>query len=319
VLEVSESPDPAAGPAPRELRPEIRVLTDVVARTGESPVWDERLRVLYWVDIDGHRLWRWTMQDGAVQDWQFDREVCSLGLTLGRELVLALRDGVFLFDPAHRTLKPVVQPLPAREAQRLNDGKVGPDGAFWVGAMDERPTKDFVAGLYRVEADGAWRELGQRSRVSNGLGFSPDGRWVYHSDSRAASVVRYPFDPIGATLGAAQAWIDVHSSWGRPDGAAVDVDGCYWSCGIEGGRINRFSPEGVLIDVIHLPVSHPTMCCFGGDDMRTVFVTSLVPTNVTNPVRYPHAGCVLFFRAERPGLPANRFGEAHRLERQTAL
>lgn len=308
MLEPQDVPDPAEESIPLQRYPEIRVLTDVVSRTGESPVWDERLRVLYWVDIDGHKLWRWAMQDGAVHDWQFDREVCSLGLTNGREVVLALRDGVFRFDPAHRTLKPLVQPLPDRDAQRLNDGKMGPDGAFWVGAMDERPEKECVAALYRVEANGRWTEVGQRSRVSNGLGFSPDGRWVYHSDSRAAAVVRYAFDPITATVSQAQPWIKMQSEWGRPDGAAVDIDGCYWSCGIDAGRINRFSPDGKLIEVVHLPVSHPTMCCFGGDDMRTVYVTSLIPSAGHDIRRYPHSGCVLYFRADVAGLPANRLG-----------
>jgi sugar lactone lactonase YvrE len=291
---------------PREYAPEVRVLTDVAARTGESPVWDERLRVLYWVDIDGRRLWRWTAQDGSVDDWSFDREVCSLGLTAGRELVLALRDGVYRFDPAHRTLQAVAIPLPGRELQRLNDGKVGPDGAFWVGAMDERPQKEPVAGLYRVDAQGRSSEVGQRTRVSNGLGFSPDGRWVYHSDSRGGAVLRYAFDPLDAKLGPAEAWVRMRDGWGRPDGAAVDVEGCYWSCGIDAGRINRFGPDGTLREVVRLPVSHPTMCCFGGEDMRTVFVTSLVPANTATPEAL--AGRVLYFRAEVAGLPANRFG-----------
>lgn len=295
-----------------ETWPVVTVLSDYVASTGESPVWDEKQRALYWVDIDGCKVLRWSMQDGRTEHWQFDREVCSLGLasvsTAASELVLALRDGVFRFDTRTCNLTLIARPEAECVTQRLNDGKVGPDGAFWVGSMDERPDKQPVAALYRVGSDGACRRVGKPVKVSNGLGFSPDGAWVYHSDSRGGEVVRYPYEARAGTLGPAQAWIAMQPGWGRPDGAAVDRQGAYWSCGIDAGRINRFSPEGRLIDVIRLPVSHPTMCCFGGDDMQTLFVTSLVPQVGHDARKYPDAGRLLSFRTEVAGLPASRFG-----------
>ena len=288
--------------------PAVTVLSDYVASTGESPVWDEKLRVLYWVDIDGCKVLRWSMHDGRTEHWQFDREVCSLGLGVASELVLALRDGVFRFDPQSGEQTLIARPEPASMVQRLNDGKVGPDGAFWVGSMDERPDKQPVAALYRVRSDGVSQRVGKPIKVSNGLGFSPDGQWVYHSDSRGGEVLRYAYEASTETVGPAQPWITMQHDWGRPDGAAVDQQGAYWSCGIDAGRINRFSPEGRLIDVFLLPVSHPTMCCFGGDDLQTLFVTSLVPQAGHDAQKYPDAGRLLSFRTEIAGLPANRFG-----------
>ena len=296
--------------APRgvtETTPAVQRLSEVAASTGESPVWDERRRVLYWVDIDGYKLLRWSMQDGRTHTWHFDREVCSLGLTDGDGLVLALRDGVFLFDPSSEALTLLVRPEFDSATQRLNDGKVGPDGAFWVGAMDERAEKHAVAALYRVSADGRCAAVGRRVKVSNGLAFSPDGQWVYHSDSRGGKIFRYPFDRQNETLGAAQDWVEMLPDWGRPDGAAVDQQGAYWSCGIDAGRINRFSAEGQLLEAFSLPLSHPTMCCFGGVDMKTLFVTSLQPATGKTAMKYPEAGHLLCLRTTVAGLPAHRF------------
>lgn len=294
----------------RETTPAVQFLSDYTASTGESPVWDERQRALYWVDIDGCKLLRWSMQEQRTQHWQFKQEVCSLGLTEGAAVVLALRDGVYLFDPATSALTLVARPEAESVMQRLNDGKVGPDGVFWVGSMDERADKQPVAALYRVHPDGRCARVGNPVKVSNGLAFSPDTQWVYHSDSRGGQVLRYPFDRQRETVGAAQVWVEMQPGWGRPDGAAVDRQGAYWSCGIDAGCINRFSPEGRLIEVVRLPVSHPTMCCFGGDDLQTLFVTSLVPQAGHDPRQYPAAGRLFCFRTEVAGLPANRFGGA---------
>jgi len=299
----------AAADGPRESSPAVAIVSEYPARTGESPVWEERQRVLYWVDIDNHRLLRWSLRDGRTDQWQFDREVCSLGLTESDELVLALRDGIYRFNPTSGKQILLVKPAQEFTTQRLNDGKVGVDGAFWVGAMDERADKQPVAALYRVHADGRCEPLGERVRVSNGLGFSPAGDWVYHSDSRGGRIVRYPYQLDSGALGPAQDWIKMQPGWGRPDGAAVDSEGAYWSCGIDAGRINRFSAQGELLEVIHLPVSHPTMCCFGGDDMQTLFVTSLVPQEASAAPPNQHAGRVLCFRTEVAGLPADRFGK----------
>ena len=313
----------------REVSPEIEVLSTYVAQVGESPVWDACNGVLYWVDIEGHSLLQWTYRTGATRQWRFDREVCSMGLSDDQTLVLALRDGVYRFDPkrAARSGSPLSRSCEALTliaeieadipTNRLNDGKVGPDGAFWVGSMDQRAEKTNVASLYRVGSDGRAQRVGEKVKVSNGLGFSPDGGYVYHSDSRGPWILRYPFDPVAQTVGAAVPWIEMQVGWGRPDGAAVDVTGCYWSCGIDAGRINRFSPEGELVEVYRLPVTHPTMCCFGGANHTTLFVTSLLPPDAALAATQPLAGRLFSFQVAVPGLPASRFKSSQTLSSLT--
>lgn len=295
----------SATPAPRLHTPEIRTVSDVVARTGESPVWDATTATLYWVDIDGRRLLA-TASDGTTVEHRFELPVCSLGVSaVPEELVVALADGVYRFDRRTARTTLIARPEPDPPTNRLNDGKVGPDGAFWVGSMDDCPIKAPVAALYRVFPDGKVERIGRPVTVSNGLAFSPDGTAAYHSDSRGGRVYRYALAPRHGGVGPGTVFVEMRDGWGRPDGAAVDSEGCYWSCGIDAGRINRFSATGELVDVYRLPVAHPTMCCFGGADHRTLFVTSLRKSDGNDA---PLAGRVLAFDVAVPGAPVGRFG-----------
>lgn len=289
-----------------EITPVVRAVSTASAALGESPVWDVRSGAVYWVDIDGHRLLRTEVSSGQTVTWQFDTEVCSLALSFDARLVLALRDGVYWFDPASGLHTLLACPEPGRPDNRLNDGKCGPDGAFWVGSMHDCDPKQALGALYRVFPDGSSERLGVPVKVSNGLGFSPDGRSAYHSDSRAARVVRYAIDPDSGSVGPAQPFISMAPEWGRPDGAAVDAQGGYWSCGVGAGRINHFSADGNLLEVYLLPVSHPTMCCFGGTQMRTLFVTSAAQADGVSDT--PLAGKLIAFDVALAGLPVHRFG-----------
>ena len=141
--------------------------------------------------------------------------------------------------------------------------------------MDEGPDRQPIGSLYRLGADHQLTRHATGLRTPNGLAWSPDGRTMYHCDTRAATIWRYAHDPATGELGERRVFTVVDPAWGRPDGAAVDAEGCYWSCGVGAGRINRFDPEGRLMGYVPLPVSHPTMPCFGGDGLRTLYVTSL--------------------------------------------
>jgi sugar lactone lactonase YvrE len=144
--------------------------------------------------------------------------------------------------------------------------------------------------------------------VSNGLAWSPDGRTLYHSDSRGAVIYAYDHDPNSGALGERRVLARVQPEWGRPDGAAIDAEGCYWSCGMSAGRLNRFSPEGELIAYVELPVTHPTLPCFGGPDLRTLYVTSLrdgVPAHALAAT--PQAGSLFALEPGVAGAPVERY------------
>lgn len=284
----------------------------------ESPTWDAVNSRLWWADIEAHTLHAMDFSptpDGALapgeqRQFHFEQEVCSIGLARSGRLLLALADGVYFFTPVTSEMELLVRPEPDRSDRRLNDGKVGPDGAFWVGSIDASPDRAPVGGLYRISADGRCRRISTGYRVSNGLAWSADGRAMFHADSRGPTIDRWDFDPATGMVGSRTAIRTLNDKLGRPDGGACDVAGGYWSAGVSAGCLNRFDFDGKRVQRIDLPEPRPTMPCFGGPDMQTLFVTCArhgldAPTRA----RYPQAGQLLVLRVAVAGVPVHRFAD----------
>jgi sugar lactone lactonase YvrE len=289
----------------RRLNLAVECVVDARNTTGESPVWSAREAALYWVDIPDGWIHRWQPATGERRNWQLPASVGSIGLREVGGLVAAMRTGFHLFDLETGKLTFLFHPELDVTTNRLNDGKVSPEGRFWAGTMDERPEKEPVGNLYRLDADHRCTRMAGGVKVSNGLAWSPDGRTMYHSDSRGAAIFRYAYEPATGAIGPREVFVSMQPDWGRPDGGATDEEGCYWSCGISAGRINRFSPAGELIEYVELPITHPTMPCFGGPDGRTLYVTSL-RENLTDAelAKTPQAGGVFMLEPGVAGAPA---------------
>jgi sugar lactone lactonase YvrE len=292
----------------RRLNVAVECVVDARNTTGESPVWAAREAALYWVDIPDGWIHRWHPATDERRSWQLPASVGSIGLRERGGLVAAMRTGFHLFDPETEKLTFLCHPEPDLQTNRLNDGKVSPEGRFWAGTMDERPEKELIGSLYRLDADHCCTRMAGGVKVSNGLAWSPDGRTMYHSDSRGGAIFRYAYDPETGAIGQREVFVSMQPGWGRPDGGATDEEGCYWSCGVSGGRINRFSPAGELIEYVELPVSHPSMPCFGGRDGRTLYVTSL-RENLSDAdlARTPLAGGVFMLEPGVAGAPASLY------------
>lgn len=280
---------------------------------GESPLWHPQEQVLYWCDIPGRRLHRLDPASGASQRWDFDCEPACCAPVLGGGLLLGMRDGLWHFDTVkgQRTLLAKPPYKPAQE--RFNDGKCDPQGRFWVGTIYE-PREPALAALYRWQPD-ALDKMADGITVSNGLAWSADGRVMYWSDTKAHTIYAFDFDPAGGSLSARrvfatfapkQAGQDLAQYGGRPDGAAVDAEGCYWVAMFEGQRVLRLSPQGEVLQEVVLPVRCPTMPCFGGADLRTLYITTARENRPADELAtQPLAGCVLALRVDVPGLPAH--------------
>lgn len=293
----------------------VTCLVDARATVGESPVWDAATDSLYWVDIIAGKLSR--LQLGAdlsgrsEQSWILPGAIGSLGLCPDGRVLVALPNGVHTFDPITEALTLLVDPEPSMATNRLNDGKIGPDGAFWVGSMDDRPTdKQPVAALYRVTPDGKAEKKIDRVTVSNGLAWSADGRTLFHSDSRGIWLDRWDFDPATGAISNRQRIATPDEATGRPDGGACDLEGFYWSCGVSAGCLNRYDRNGTIVEKIPLPVPAPTMPCFGGRDMKTLFFTSLrAGLSAEKLEAAPLSGGVFMMPMPVAGAPLARFGE----------
>ena len=292
----------------RRLNVAVECVVDARNTTGESPLWSARDAALYWVDIPDGWIHRWHPATGERRQWQLPAAVGSIGLRERGGLVAAMRTGFHLFDPKTGELTFLCQPEPDIATNRLNDGKVSPEGRFWAGTMDERPQKEAIGSLYRLDANHRCTRMAGGVKVSNGLAWSPDGRTMYHSDSRGGAIFRYPYDPETGAIGRRDVFVSMQPDWGRPDGGATDEEGCYWSCGVSGGRINRFSPSGELIEYVEMPVTHPSMPCFGGPDGRTLYVTSLRENlSAAELARTPQAGGVFMLEPGVAGAPAAHY------------
>jgi sugar lactone lactonase YvrE len=289
----------------KRLNVAVECVVDARNTTGESPLWSARDGALYWVDIPDGRIYRWRPVTGEQRTWRLPAAVGSIGLRERGGLVVAMRTGFHFFDLETEALSFICQPEPEPASNRLNDGKVSPEGRFWAGTMDERPEKEPIGNLYRLDADHRCTRMTGGVKVSNGLAWSPDGRTMYHSDSRGGAIFRYGYDPDSGAIGERELFATMQPKWGRPDGGATDEEGCYWSSGVSGGRLNRFNPSGDLIEYVELPITHPTMPCFGGIDGRTLYVTSL-RENLTDAelAKTPQAGGVFMLEPGVAGAPA---------------
>ena len=284
--------------------PDVEILIDTPLKVGEGPCWDDASGTLLFLDILAPCLYRYDPAGGKLQRFDMPSAIGSFGLCADGRAVVALRSGVHLFDFATSKLEFLVHPEPHMPGNRLNDGKVGPDGAFWVGSMDDRPEKEPVAALYRVDAKGGSTRMRDGLVVSNGLAWSPDGKRMFHSDSRQRFVQTYDFDARTGALSGQRTIRMLEEADGRPDGAACDAEGFYWSAGVSAGCLNRIAPDGRIDRKILLPVEAPTMPCFGGPDGKTLYVTSLA----SNRTGTPQPGTLLSLRVDVAGAPIGLFG-----------
>jgi len=248
---------------------------DLDLGVGESPVWDAETGTLVFVDIIAPALYRFHPEGGRLERWEMPEAIGSCGLTTDGRVVVALRTRVALFDPATGRFEDLARPEPDRPGNRLNDGKVGPDGAFWVGSMDDSPEKGPNAALYRIAPDGAARQITDGLTTSNGLAWTADGRTMFHSDSRQTVLWAWDFDPVTGEATNRRELRRFAEAEGRPDGGAADVPGTYWSAGVSAGCLNRIGADGTLLGRIDLDILAPTMPCFGGEGLRTLYLTSL--------------------------------------------
>lgn len=298
---------------------------------GESPFWHPQEQTLYWVDIPGKKLCRANVYMGTVDTWDMPTEPGCIAPATGGGLVVARRDGVFRAREWRGALEPITtlpyDPVPVR----ANDGKCDALGRFWVGTIDE-PKASHAAALFSIDCRDGRVPLVQQhagdALTGNGLGWSPDGKTAYWSDTPNHVIHAWDFDVTASALSAHRTFQQLPpkpADWqwnaprgdnglppyrGRPDGAAVDVEGNYYAAMFEGQRICKFAPDGRLLAEYPIPAMCPTMPCFGGEDRKTLYVTTArYKRSAAELAAFPHSGCVFSLRVDVPGLPVNFFAD----------
>ena len=289
---------------------------------GESPFWHPGEGRLYWVDIPACTILRADMEAGGVQSWAMPSEPGCIAPAASGGLVIALRDGIYRAPQWAGALRLMRRFDHDTGTTRFNDGKADPLGRFWAGTMYE-PRTTAAAELFALDCrDGRALQVQRMAgdaTIANGLAWSPDNRTVYWSDTPSHVIRAWDWDAQGNTLARErvfQQFPHKPDGWqsgmpgygGRPDGAAVDAQGNYYAAMFEGARLLKLSPSGVLLAEMPTPAQCPTMPCFGGDDLRTLFITTARHNRPQHELqRLPQSGCVFSTRVDTPGLPVNFF------------
>ncbi|MDQ6916344.1 MAG: SMP-30/gluconolactonase/LRE family protein [Pseudomonadota bacterium] len=285
----------------------FKCVLDVKASLGECPLWSVDEQVLYWADINGPSLNRFDPVRGSNSAWPMPQAIGSFALRAGGGFVAALRDGVWFIDGRGRPERKIAAAPYDPAHHRFNDGRADREGRFWVGSMNEKRDAN-SARLYRLSSALDLAPVLDDMMISNGLGFSPDGRTMYHADTPARTIRAYDFDGVAGVPSNGRVFAHFDGETDRPDGAAVDSEGCYWSAFYRGGKVVRLSPQGALLAEYALAAMCPTMCAFGGDDLRTLYVTTARQMREADELaRLPASGGLFAMRADVAGLPEPKF------------
>ncbi|MEO8507424.1 MAG: SMP-30/gluconolactonase/LRE family protein [Betaproteobacteria bacterium] len=274
---------------------------------GECPVWDSDAQELWWTDIEGRVLHRLHPGSGMHRSVLTDGRVGSFALADHDRLVLAVEHAFAWMARGGGPVHEIAVPEAGLAHHRFNDGGCDPSGRFLAGSMNlerSRPS----ASLWRLGADLRPVVIAAGVTTANGLAFSPDGTRMWWADSPAQRIFTFDYDRERGVASHQRVWLDEGHGPGRPDGAAIDVDGCYWSARWRGGCVVRFTPDGHTDRIFELPVQQVSACAFGGAQLDTLFVTSA--RNRLSSVELeaqPLAGAVFAIRSGTQGTPPRQF------------
>lgn len=282
---------------------------------GESAIWDRSRNRLVWVDIVGKTIHAFTPETETHQSWATQDFVTSIGLCDDGRAIVAFTKSICLWD-YEGDFVPLAEIESNLPGNRLNEGVVGPDGAFWVGTMqnniapDGSPMDitDNTGKLYRVTADGGVECVCDDAfGITNTLIWTTDGHLIT-ADTLKNEIYKYSLNPNSHQLTDRKVIVSQFER-GLPDGSAVDTDGYIWNCRVVGGGcLLRFSPNGEIDRVLELPCSWPTSCVFGGPDLETLFVTSARFTmSKDHLAANPQEGGIFAVQAGIKGRPCNLF------------
>ncbi len=250
---------------------EPTLIADYQCQTGEGPLWQAREQRLYWCDIPTGRVFRYDPATGRHELYH-SGEVVG-GFTIqddGALLLFGAQGSVRIFD-GHQ-LATVVETIPGEEQSRFNDVIADPRGRVFCGTMS---SPEHPGTLYRLDPDGSLRAVVWNVGTSNGMGFTPDGRGMYYTDSAAREIYLYDYDAATGAISNRRVFLHLGPDEpGVPDGMTVDAEGYVWSARWDGGALVRYAPDGHEVLRIPFPAKKVSSVTFGGPDLTDIYVTT---------------------------------------------
>ncbi len=281
----------------------------VQCKLGEGPLWDWRDQSLVWVDIDQNKIHQYFPEISVHTFFDVDFPVGVLALRANGGYIAATGKGFAFWDSKTNKFDWITNPEEGQET-RFNDGAVDCNGRFWAGTIHLNSEKYHlpVGKLYRLDPDRSVHLMESELTISNGLDWSPDNKVMYLTDTIRQKIYAYDFDQDSGNISNRRDFIHTPDGPGYPDGLAVDLEGFVWSARIAAGKLFRYDPLGQLEREIKIPVTCPTSCAFGGENLHKLFITtSWHLLSDDEKVQQPQAGDLFCFESSFNGLRANLF------------
>jgi len=279
----------------------VECVADVRAELGEGPVWVAAEQALYWVDINGRRIFRLS-ESGERREWPTPMRVGSIAPRARGGFIAGTDRGIALVDLDQDRFEVVASPEQHLPHNRFNDGKVDRQGRFLAGTMDDRE-KGSAGALYRIDPNRTCTAIDGGYGITNGPAFSPDGARMYHSDTLRQVTYAFDLDAAGEATNR-RVFVQFGAGDGHPDGMTVDAEGCLWIALWGGWCVRRFSPEGDMLRTVEVPVEQPSSCAFGGPGLDRLYVTSATKgLDQTALAMQPNAGGLFMLIPGVRGIP----------------
>lgn len=278
---------------------------------GEGVLYDNRLDAIWWTDIKQGALYCYWLESDSLQQWQAPEAITAIGLTTDpTRLIVSCYKGVAFYQPSSGHWQQLAEAEQHLPGNRMNDGRLDRQGRFWVGSMVENANANppgSSAALYCYSLETGLTPVFSGLHIANGLGFSPDSRWLYHADSPLGQIRRFAFDAATCKVAAAELWQQVPEG-SEPDGATVDAAGNLWSAHWGSGQVYCYQPNGTTLGSLQLPLSQSSCVALGGKHNNLLFVTSAWDgLSETERAQQPQAGNLFIYQVEATALPEPQF------------
>lgn len=280
---------------------EVEHLLAIQNTLGEGPLWSVEEQRLYWVDIDERCFYRLDPAARTYERYEVGTKIGALALNKAGGFVLAAAAGLGLWRIGDNQITYLEDTIAYKPRNRFNDGAVDRAGRFWAGTASDEP----VNALYRLDSDRTIHLMENHIYTSNGIGWSPDNRIMYYSDSGGPGVVyAYDFDLESGSISNRRVFLPPTGTDAVADGLTVDSEGCVWVAYWNGWKVARYDPQGNLMRAIRMPVQRPTSCNFGGPDLNELYVTSAsTGLSAAEKQQQPMAGDLFRIHTDVTGIP----------------
>lgn len=285
----------------------IEVAQREEALVGEGPIWLPAENALYWLDIKGQKIFRFDPTSRTAKTWPTGERIGALIPRSRGGFIALAKSGVYATRAPFTSFEKLASPDADQPQNRFNDAKCDPQGRLWAGTMDDGETA--ASGrLFRFDSCTSFTRVRDQVRLSNGLGWSPDGRTMYFVETQRSVIWAFDYDPADGAATSARVFVEVPTADGYPDGMCVDADGCIWLAHWGGWRLTRFTPDGSVDRIVRMPVPQLTSCAFGGPALDTLYVTSAaIGLDPATKAKAPLAGSLFTFAPGVKGLPVASF------------